>query len=228
MITVTPSLLCRYLCGRPLGLKGRAVLWDGWVSVTAAVTNGSHNWEQFAFYNEIDTNHAPTGAARLSIKLPIGTRSELGASGAFGAQDLQTQNDIFQWHIGADLFIDWRDFEFTAEFVQGKAEGETDSADDAIPCGLAQCIDYRGAYGLLSYRASNTLIPFVRTDWRDALHQAGPSFVYISELIRFTAGLRAEVGEHLIFKGEYTVNRELGDIPQFPNDTFTSTMIVKF
>jgi hypothetical protein len=228
MITVTPSLLCRYLCGRPLGIKGRVELWDGLVTATAAVTNGSANYEHFGFYNEIDSNHAPTGSARLSLKLPIGSRSELGASGAFGAQDLQTENDVYQWHVGADLFIGYRDFELTGEYVQGKAEGATEDMDGAVPCGISECIDYKGAYGLLSYRATNMLIPYVRVDWRDALHQAGASFVYISKLIRFTGGLRAEVGQHLIFKGEYTVNRELGRVPSFPNDTFTTAMIVKY
>ena len=83
----------------------------------------------------------------------------------------------------------------------------------------------KGAYGQIGYRWNNWLIPYARVDWRDALHEAGASFVYISELVRATGGLRFELGTHVTIKAEYTVNRELGRIPQFPNDIFTSSMV---
>ena len=110
--------------------------------------------------------------------------------------------------------------------VRGDAEGATEPG--GADCGLTPCLAYEGAYGLVAYRATNSLVPYARLDWRDALHLAGASFVYISKLWRVTAGLRYELGESLIFKAEYTVNTELGSIPQFSNDVFTSSMIVRY
>ena len=60
------------------------------------------------------------------------------------------------------------------------------------------------------------------------LHQSGASFIYVSELLRATAGVRLELGTAVIVKAEYTLNRELGEIPQFDNDVFTSSLVVKY
>jgi hypothetical protein len=68
----------------------------------------------------------------------------------------------------------------------------------------------------------------MRVDWRKAEHENGASFVYISDLIRATAGLRAEIGPRVIVKVEGTLNRELGRIPQFPDDVFTSSLVIKY
>lgn len=225
--TVAPSLICRYLCGRPVGVKARARVAGDRLVANVSVTNGSHFWEGFTFADEVDSNDTPTVAGRLSYDLPIpGVDTlELGVSGAIGAQDAHTDNDLLQWHIGGDLLVKVADLEFTAEFVRGKAEGASSTTPE---CDVAACLDYDGAYGLVAYRISNNLIPYARVDWRDALHRAGASFVYVSKLWRATAGLRVEVGEHLIFKADYTVNRELGRIPQFANDLFTSAMIVTY
>jgi hypothetical protein len=94
-------------------------------------------------------------------------------------------------------------------------------------CDLTPCLSYKGAYGLVAYRLSNTFIPYARVDWRDALHEAGTDFVYISELARATVGVRAEIGTRVILKAEATRNQELGDIPQFPNDVVTSSLVIK-
>jgi hypothetical protein len=71
-------------------------------------------------------------------------------------------------------------------------------------------------------------MPYARVDWRDALHRSGASFIYISQLLRVTAGLHFELGTAVIVKAEYTVNRELGRIPQFDDDVFTSSLVVRY
>lgn len=228
-IGVTPSLICRYTCGRPLGAKARLRLPRDRLTVALAVSNGSHGIEGFPFYNEIDANDFKTLAGRIATRqgLGVGVGLEIGASGAFGAQDFQADNGVYQWHYGLDLRLVLRDLDLRAEFVQGSATGKDDAAM-RVPCGLAPCLSYRGAYGLLAYRLWNWLQPYARVDWRDALHRSGQSFVYISELMRATLGVRAEVGTNVIFKAEYTFNVELGRIPQFPDDIFTSSMVVKY
>jgi hypothetical protein len=223
-ITVTPSLICRYTCGHPLGVKARAFFLDRALVVGAAITNGSHFSERFPFRDEIDANALKTAAARLSYSFAVGAGLEIGLSGALGAQDGQPENDVIHWHAGADLSLDWRNLVMVAEYVQGNAPGRTEAA----PCNVTPCLDYRGAYGLIAYRVGGGLIPYGRVDWRDALHHKGADFVYVSDLLRVTGGVRKELGSHLAAKLEYTLNRELGRIPQARNDIFTSSVVVQF
>lgn len=225
---ITPSLLCRYTCGRPIGLKARGRFLAKQLIANVALTNGSHFTESFAFAGELDSNDSKTVAGRLSYV--IEDRVEIGASGAFGAQDVQPANDVYQWHVGADLHVEYKDLEITAEYIQGKARGDTTEAGAMAGalCDLAPCIRYKGAYGLVGYRLTNMFVPYLRADWRDALHRSGASFVYVSQLLRGTAGVRAELGERVIWKLEGTINRELGKIPRFPNDVLTTSLVIKY
>jgi hypothetical protein len=224
-IGITPSLICRYTCGRPIGVKARARFSDDLVIANVAVTNGSHFSEGFDFSDETDQNQFKTVAGRLSTLL--GKKLEIGVSGAFGSQDWQPDESVYQWHVGADVHLELRDLEFTAEIVHGRANGKT-SPTAVAACDDAACLHYTGAYGLIGYHLTNTFIPYVRMDWRDAVHQNGDSFVYISDLMRATVGLRMEIGTRVILKVEATKNRELGRIPQFPDDVATSSLILRY
>ncbi len=224
--TVTPSLLCRYTCGRPVGLKGRAKFLPSRALIWAvSLTNGSSFREGFGMANEVDTNHFKTVASRLSYRFDVGAGLELGASGQYGAQDLQPEDDVRQWQYGFDGHLDLRGLEVTGEFVLGRVDGQTAPGD--FECGLAPCLRYRGAYGLAGYRATNWLMPYVRVDWRRALHQSGASFAYVSRALRFTPGARFDLGTHIAIKMEYTINRELRPIPQFQNDVLTTSLVAK-
>jgi hypothetical protein len=223
---VTPSLICRYTCGRPLGLKARARFLDEALVANVSVTNGSHFSEGFDFANEVDTNSMKTVAARLSYQ--IAHKVELGASGAWGAQDFQPENDVYQWHIGGDVHAEVADLELTAEVVHGRAKGETSTAMGNTPCDIAPCLRYTGGYVQVAYRLNNTLIPYARVDYRDALHRSGASFVYVSDLGRATLGLRTEIGTRIIVKAEATKNQELGGQTVIPNDVVTSSLVIKY
>jgi hypothetical protein len=225
-IGVTPSLICRYTCGRPIGLKLRAKFFEEKLIVALAVTNGTSFSEYFPFYNEIDSNFFKTLSGRLSYKLPVGAGLEIGFSGAFGAQDNQTADNVYQWHYGFDAKLEIRDFELAAEFVQGRAEGQSEPLQPA--CGVAPCLQYMGAYGQIAYRATNWITPYTRVDWRDALHRSGASFVYIADLVRLTLGLRFDIGQYVILKAEYTLVREIGRVPEFPDDVLTTSMVVRY
>ncbi|MDX2088176.1 MAG: outer membrane beta-barrel protein [Kofleriaceae bacterium] len=226
-IEVTPSLICRYTCGYPIGVKARARFFDDTLVLNAAVTNGSQFTENFAFYNEIDTNQLKTVSGRLSYRLPFVKELEIGVSGQFGAQDNQPFDDVYQWLIGGDIHFHRHDFVFRAEYVKGRANGRQ---DPALPtkCDSVECLEFQGAYGLIGYRMSNVAMPYVRVDWRDALHRKAAEFVYISELMRATFGMRFTITENLIFKGEFTLNNELGRIPRQVNDIFTSSLVLKY
>jgi hypothetical protein len=228
---ITPSLICRYTCGRPIGLKARAQFFDEKSLVAnVAVTNGSHFHEGFPFANETDTNHFKTLAGRLSYI--VAKKVEIGVSGAFGAQDFQTQSDIYQWHAGVDVHAEIKDLELTAEFVRGRARGATSM--DGPRCDEAPCLRYRGGYLLAGYRVNNTFVPYFRVDNRDALHLSGASFVYVSTATRFTLGLRAEIGTRVIVKAEGTLNREMDlfgaevKFPPIENDVVTTSLVIKY
>ena len=223
-IEVTPSLICRYTCGYPLGVKARALFGGGRLGLNLAVTNGTSFIELFPFYDEIDSNSMKTGSGRLHIAPARGL--ELGVSGSYGAQDRQSKNDKRQWMYGVDLHYHRQNFVLRGEFVQGRAKGETE--DPAFPCDLSPCLQFKGAYGLVGYRLTNIVMPYVRVDWRDALHRNGPSFVYISQVGRLTSGLHLTLTQNLVLKAEYTVNRELGRAPQFNDDVFTSSLVVSY
>lgn len=224
--TVTPSLACRYTCGRPLGLKARfRFLPKRALIVALSVTNGSSFTENFSFSNEIDTNNFKTVMGRLSYVIPVGAGLEVGSSGSVGAQDFQPRDLVIQKQYGFDVHLEVKGVELTGEYVQGKVDGETEPG--GVRCGIAPCLDFKTAYGLLAYRVLTWLMPYARVDWRKALHQNGASFVYNSNTLRITPGFRFEVGTNVIIKLEYTVNRELGRVPGIRNDVFTSSLVAR-
>lgn len=232
-LTVTPSLICRYTCGNPIGLKALARLFDDKLTVTAALTNGSYFISSFPFHDEIDDNAPLTGGARVTYedRLPLPDGEELivkvGIAGALGPQDGQPDLDVLQWQYSADLSLEWDRLILTAQYVEGDVEGKT-AAMSAAACDLTPCLDFRGAFGSLAWYPKGWLTPYLRVDWRDSLHRGGVDFVYISELMRATVGTRFDISHWVIAKVEYIANRELGRIPQFANDVFASSLVLRY
>jgi hypothetical protein len=63
---------------------------------------------------------------------------------------------------------------------------------------------------------------------RDAFVHFGSERAYVTNQARFTGGLRWLFSPHLILKAEYFHNQELGDIEQFGNDMFTSSLLLVY
>jgi hypothetical protein len=223
-LTVTPSLLCRYTCGRPLGLKVRAELLDSMLEVGVAVTNGSSEIEQFPFSNETDFNIFKTVSGRVALRLPVGQGLEVSASGAVGAQDRQTDDSVLQWHLGAAARLEWGRFQFQAEYVLGRANGRDLGG---VRCGAAACLSYKGAYGLAGVRLLYIFVPYLRVDWRQADMRSARDYAYMSDVVRATVGLRIEPHSRIALKAEYTFNRELTAF-QFPDDVLTTSFVVSY
>lgn len=223
-LTVTPSLVCRYTCGYPLGLQARARIGDS--TAALAITAGDLFVEHFEPDRSLVSDSLPTVSGRLARVLDdLGTGLELGVSGAIGPRSGPPDDTDVQWHLGVDAHVeDWRNLELQAEYVQGRAPGR--GMDGVAPCAAVACLRYRGAYVLAGWRASNWLEPYVRFDWRDAIHQRGVEFVYISTLGRVTTGVRVELTHRAIAKVEYTHTQELGAIPEFPNDVIAAALVV--
>ena len=111
------------------------------------------------------------------------------------------------------------------EFVSGKAPGKDDAG---VHCGGAPCLAYRSGYGLVAWHATSFLQPYVRVDARSARHVSGTDFAYVAEVLRATAGVRIDVGRYLIIKAEYTLNRELAPLTEFPDDVLTTSLVVRY
>ena len=230
-LTITPSLLCRYTCGHPIGLQLRSDWLDGRLHANLGLSNGSHFTDAFHFHDELDANAFKTAAGRLAWTFPFGRGLELGASGSLGAQDGQRDDALYQWHYGFDLRVDWNAFLLEAEWVQGRAPGEDaplvgDGPD--VACAGAPCLRYRGAYGLVGWSAWPRVTPYLRVDWRDALHRDGAHFVYLSDSLRVTGGVRVRLGTYVTAKLEYVSNHELGLVPSFANDVLTTSLILSY
>jgi hypothetical protein len=164
----------------------------------------------------------------VGYRLPVGRGLELNVNGAVGPQDRQPDDAVLQWHAGAAAQLLAGDFEVVVEGVMGAAQGKADSSRGyEVQCGTAQCLQYRAAYALIAWRATTLLTPYVRADLRTSRHRFGDQFAYIGDVARATVGLRLTIGIHVMLKAEYTVNQELTGAP-FPNDVFTSSLVVKY
>lgn len=227
-VGVTPSLICRYTCGRPVGLKAAAELLDERVEVVLALTNGSHQIEGFPFSNEVDSNLGKTVTGRLAVKLPFARGLELDASGSVGPQDHQRDDPVIQWHWGVAARFAWEHLTASAEFVKGRASGKADlSSSTPIPCGAADCLDYRGGYVLVAYRVHELFKPYARFDWRTATMRRGLDYAYQSDSVRVTLGARVDLTPAIALKAEYVINHELFAY-DFPDDVFTSSLVVAY
>jgi hypothetical protein len=230
---VTPSSLCRYTCGRPLGVEARLTM--GALSTSAALTDGDNFQERFESDPTLSPNKLPTASGHVQWKLPVAQDLVLGVSGAYGPQDGFGSNftaiqqlSLRQWHYGFDARLrDFGNFDITAEFLQGRQPG---AADGDTACALAQCLSYKAAYILASAHVRSWWTPYLRVDWRSAFHESNVNpadvFVYESHDARATLGGHFEITSRIVGKIEYTYIRELDGIPQFPDNVLTSSIVV--
>jgi hypothetical protein len=223
-IGITPSLICRYTCGRPFGVEARFARGD--LSAAAAVADSGFFDRRFQAQTLLKPNPLPTAAGHLQYRLPVGRQLTIGGSWAIGAQDNQAATDVGQWHLGVDLALrDLGGVDVTAEYTKGRQGGAT-SPMALAACDVAPCLTYQGAYLLASRRVTRWWTPYVRVDWRDAVHLHGVDFAYESHVVRATVGAHLAVTSRIVGKLEYTFNHELGGIPQFADDILTSSLVV--
>ena len=109
---------------------------------------------------------------------------------------------------------DLHGFDVSGRVRPGQAAGQ--DRLDGRRATLAPCLTYKGAYVLVDRRVTPGSPRTSRVDWRDAVHTDGTDFVYESHTLRATVGGHFEMTSRIIAQVEYTCNRELGGIPQFP------------
>lgn len=226
-IGVTPSLLCRYTCGRPLGVEAR--LTQGAIGLSAAVTDGDNFQQRFEEDATLTPNKVPTASGHVQYVLPVGQGLELGVSGAIGPQDNQASSELHQWHYGFDAKLrDLHGFDASAEFIQGKQPGETSHEGGILRerCDEAPCLTYKAGYLFVSHRTRSWLTPYARVDFRSAVHKSGADFVYESHTVRATVGAHVEMSSTIVGKVEYSYNREIYGSMQFPDNVVAASIVV--
>lgn len=226
-LTVTPSLTCRYTCGRAVGLAMRFGFFRRVLQLNVSATNGANTVEHFGFHGELDQNQFKTVSGRLAFRIPVDAVTlRLAGSGSFGAQDLQPRDDVYQRLYGFDVGFEWRDLALVWELASVRAEGQTNPG--GVQCDVHPCLESMSTYGLVSYRVLAWLVPYFRAEYRDAVHRYGTQFAYVTQGVRLTPGVNLPVTPHVTIKAEYAANLEVGRIPSFANDVFTSSVVGYF
>ncbi|MDW8283082.1 MAG: bZIP transcription factor [Myxococcales bacterium] len=220
---ITPSLICRYSCGTPIGLKVRGRFFDDWLHVHLGVHNSPSYQEIFRFSEQTDKKYMKTISGRLAVHAPWLGGVEVGVSGEYGGQvdgfyDVgRAEFDPFvaQWTVDVDLHLEYRGLELRAEFLRTQADGFIGSADrPALPRLVAQ-----GAYVELSYRLLNWLGLMGRWDFRDAVHiDYAVPFAYNTLLWRLTAGARLDINSNIAFKAEFLHLQPFGRMAEALDD----------
>ena len=152
---VTPSLICRYTCGRPLGVARPDHARPAQSSMT--LTNGD-NFRRALRARQ--TRSRPTTADRIGARAvdaarrsgPRGRR--VGRDRAAGLVSPALDRAVALRRSTLKL-TDLHGFDAAAEYVQGKQRGQ-DRVDRSHRATRAPCLDYKGAYLLVDRRVTTS------------------------------------------------------------------------
>ncbi len=228
---ITPSLIARYTTGQSTGAKlfyriQIAPIWSA-LSLNVAATN-SGTFVEVLQPPDASLTGAPVGAGRLGYELnaPV-LQAKLGVSAMYGSRNDQFERSAHQKAYGADLRIAVAGLYVNAEYVrvdEGQG-GLKFTSVGAYP--FSSGFWARGGYVQLAYALALDLGPlrkltlYGRYDRRHAWFEG---FTPIT-VDRITGGLRIDLWEALILKGEYLVNRELVGAPTVANNVITSSLV---
>jgi hypothetical protein len=232
---VTPSLAARYTTGQSIGGKvfyrqQIGPLWSA-VSVNAALTN-SGNMVESLQPADVSLAGAPVVSARLGYELNLpAVQVKLGGSGLRGPRNDQRDREAIQtmWGVDARIFV--AGVSVTGEYVhvdedEGLGPKTTALGQFPVASGFrARAFWMQAAYGAaIDIGALRRLTPYVRYEQR---HATFDGFTPIT-VDRMTAGLRIDLWDVLIVKGEYLLNRERSGAPDVPNNVYTSSLVYQW
>ncbi|HLU65607.1 MAG TPA: hypothetical protein VKZ63_05000, partial [Kofleriaceae bacterium] len=221
-VGITPSLIARYTTGTAVGLKARSLLFNDFLVLAAAVTNGSFGTEQFHFFNEVDTNMFKTVSGRAAVRVPIlGGHLEVGPSGQWGTQDGTPDGTDAMWFVGVDAELQTPRFLVAAEWLKGKAPGDEYS--------MTYSLDLKqGGYLETNVLLTPLISLIARADLRDAVVQEGTERLYITKNWRGTGGVRLVLNPRAVVKAEYSHTGSYGGLPGIPDDVVTTSAVMSF
>ena len=217
---ITPTLLARYTSGTAIGVKARSKLLDDHLVIAASVTNGSFGTEQFFFHDEIDSNRGKTLSGRIAYRARFGNlEAELAASGQYGQQDAGARGMAYLY--GIDLQLSTTAATLHAQWLRGFAPGDPEAR--AYRLELTE-----GAYVEATYLLGYRFGVLARAELRDADISLATERLYLTRSWRAVGGVRVVLTHGLVAKLEYLHNGEFGGVPSFPDDVFTSSLVVSY
>jgi hypothetical protein len=228
---ITPSLVARYTTGQSVGAKlfYRVQLPPIWsaLSINMAATN-SGTFVDALQTPDISLTGVPVGSVRLGYELNLPTvQVKLGGSGMYGVRNDQGDRAARQQAIGADARVAVLGVYLNAEYVRVDEDSGGPKSNDSGDFPFSSEFHGRGFYGQLAYAFPldagplKKVTPYARYEQRHAwFHGFTPITVE-----RTTAGVRVDLWESLIVKGEYLVNRELAGAPNVANNVLTTSVV---
>jgi hypothetical protein len=231
---ITPSLIARYTTGQSIGAKlfyriQIAPLWSS-LSLNVAATN-SGNFVEALKPPDASLTGVPVGSGRVGYELntPV-LQIKLGVSATVGPRNDQPDPNVHQKLYGADARLAAFGVYVNAEYVQvdeGRGGPKTTSAG-AFP--FSSEFSARGGYVQLAYALALDLGPLRRLTVYGRYDRRRATFEGFTpvNVERFTGGLRIDVWESLILKGEYLDNRELSGAPTVANNVLTTSVVYSY
>jgi hypothetical protein len=228
---ITPSLIARYTTGQSVGGKvfyrlQMAPIWSALSLNLAATTSG--NFVEALQPPDASLTGVPVGSGRLGyeLNLPL-VQVKLGGSAMFGPRNDQHDPAAHQRAVGGDLRVALFGIYLSAEVVRvdEDAGGPKTTSLGSFP--LSSAFHARGGYGQLAWAAPveagplRKLTPYARYELRHAWFE-GYTPITVD---RITAGVRVDLWESLIVKGELLFNRERAGAPSVPNNVQTTSVV---
>jgi hypothetical protein len=232
---VTPSLAARYTTGQSVGAKvffrqQLAPLWSA-LSLNAAATN-SGNMVESLQSGEVSLAGAPVLSARLGYELNLPrVQVKLGGSGLRGPRNDQRDRGALQKLWGGDLRVFVAGLALSGEYVrvdEDEGLGPKTTALGTFP--LASGFHARVFWAQLAFTLSldagplRRVTPYGRYEQRHAWFEG---FQPIT-VDRITAGLRLDLWDNVLAKGEVLVNGEREGAPAVSNNVYTSSVVYQW
>lgn len=232
---VTPSLAARYTTGQSIGAKvffrqQLGPLWSA-VSLHAAATNSGNMIESLQA-SDAALAGLPVLSARLGYELNLRrVQVKAGGSALRGPRNDQRARDALQRMWGADVRVFVAGLALSGEYVrvdEDEGVGPKTTALGTFP--LASGFHARVLWAQLAYALPLELGPLRRTTPYLRYEQRHAWFEGFQPLTvdRLTAGLRLELWESVIVKGEVLMNGERSGAPQVDNNVYTSSVVYQW
>jgi hypothetical protein len=231
-VGVTPSLIARYTTGQSVGVKVfyrlQIIPASSAISLNVAATNNGTFVESLQGPSR-SLNGVPVVSLRLGYELNLERMSfKLGASAATGPRNDQTDaSSRKQTLVGFDARLVLPTLTVAGEYVH--VDEQEANGMKVTGTGVFPFVTEFYAHGFYLQAAEE--LPLKIAPFRITLYgrydRRVAEFETFSDITvdRITAGLNVGIGDNLVIKGEYLVNRELAGAPAVDNNVATSSVV---
>ncbi|HXT99657.1 MAG TPA: hypothetical protein VN903_01605 [Polyangia bacterium] len=230
-IGITPSLFARYTTGTSVGAKlfyrYQIIPIASALSLNVSATNSGTFVESLQGSSRSLTG-VPVVAARVGYELNLARLSvKVGASAERGPRNDQNDRGTMQTLLGADLRVFVAGLSLSGEFVRvDEDEGNPSKLTGLGMYTFTSDFYASGFWAQAAYELPLPIAPFRITPY-GRYEQRHGEFVSFASIIvdRITGGINIGIGDNLIVKGEYLINRELRGAPTVANNVVTSSVV---